>query len=294
MILKLHPIFLDKMWGGTKLGAMYNHESTKIGECWGISGHELYSNLVEDGKFKAKSLRELYSTNRELFGNYQNNDFPILVKYIDAMKDLSIQVHPNDKYALRYEISNGKEECWYILETKPDANIIIGHSANSKKELQNIIKNDNIIDFVNFHKVNANDYFYIPAGTVHAICEGTFLLEVSQSSDITYRLYDYKRMDNGKRRDLHIIKALDVITVPDSKVIKDHRKKYFTFEIISNFGKNTIKADQYGDYISILAGRGFVGNYQTKAGDFFMVTSNHEYHIEGELKYHLSRLVENK
>lgn len=292
MILKFKPILLEKVWGGTKLGQLYNVQSDKIGECWGISGHKSNSNILDDnGRFKGMTLRELYTTNKELFGNYKSDEFPILIKYIDAEKDLSIQVHPDDKYAKKHEKSKGKEECWFILESKKDTKIIIGNSASSKNDILESIKSGKILEKMNSYKIRTNDYFYIPSGTIHAICSDTFLLEVSQSSDITYRLYDYNRLDKGKLRDLHINKSLDVIRIPDIELIKAHQNKYFTFEVFNHKGTKAVIADQYGDYISILDGEGYLGNYPVKSGEFYMVTSKAEYIIEGNIKYHLSKLV---
>lgn len=291
MILKFKPILFEKVWGGRILGIMYNKNNFNLGECWGISGLESQSNIIESGKFSGKTLHYIYQNNRELFGNYKSDEFPILVKYIDAEKDLSIQVHPNDEYARKYENSNGKEEYWYILRTKNNSKIIIGHSANSKDEIKNSLKEDTILDKVNIHDIKDDDYFYVPSGTLHSICSGTFLLEVSQSSDITYRLYDYKRLSNIKERELNVDKALDVINIPDTSLIEKHRNKYFTFDIKINQGSKIEKSHKYGDYISIIEGEGFFGNYRIKAGDFLMVSSNQKYRIEGSLKYQLSTLL---
>jgi len=291
MIIKLKPILIEKVWGGSRLGLMYNSKSNKIGECWGISAHKSNSNIIEDGQFKGITLRELYNSNRQLFGGYESDEFPILIKYIDAKSDLSIQVHPDNAYATINENSNGKEECWYILESRPETKILIGHSANSKEEIRSMIEKGKVLEITNFYNIKPNNYFYIPTGTVHAICAGTFLLEVSQSSDITYRLYDYNRLDKGVKRELHINKSMDVIKVPDNKLILEHKNNHFTFEIINNIGVSSTKAHQFGDYISILEGEGSLGNYRVKVGDFFIVSSNFEYNIEGNLKYHLSRLV---
>lgn len=291
MFIKLKPILIEKVWGGSRLGLMYGNKSNKIGECWGISAHKSNSNIIETGHFKGITLRELYNSNRSIFGDYKSEEFPILVKYIDAKNDLSIQVHPDDEYATLNENSNGKEECWYILEAKSNTKIIIGHSAKSIEEIKNQIEQQNTLNIVNSYNIKPNDYFYIPSGTIHAICADTFLIEVSQSSDVTYRLFDYNRLDNGILRDLHIDKSLDVIRIPDNNLITKHKEKYFTFDIVDNIVSNTKKAHKYGDYISIIDGEGYFDEYFVKAGDFFMISSNSEYHIQGNIKYHLSRLI---
>jgi mannose-6-phosphate isomerase len=286
MILKLKPIFIEKIWGGNRF-----HQEN-IGECWGISGHKSNSNEVETSSiYEGLTLRELFLNHKELFGNYPSDEFPILVKLIDSKENLSIQVHPDDEYARTVENSQGKEECWYILNTKADTKILIGNSFDSKEELKQSINDDTILDYIKEYDIKSGDYFYIPAGTVHAICKDTYLLEVSQSSNITYRLYDYNRLDNGKLRELHIDKASDVIKVPDIDLIKEHQNKYFTFEVIDNTGSHSSLADQYGDYISILEGEGYLGNFKVHAGEFYMVSSKSDYRIEGKMKYHRSRLL---
>jgi mannose-6-phosphate isomerase len=149
-----------------------------------------------NGPYKGQTLRDLYNNHRELFGHYKNEEFPIIVKYIDAKEDLSIQVHPDNDYALKHENSLEKEECWYILDAKADTEIIIGHREKTKDEIRRNLNKD-ILNILNYYPIKANDYFYIPQGTVHAICHDTFLIEVSQSNDITYRFYDYDRLDHG-------------------------------------------------------------------------------------------------
>lgn len=291
MILKLKPILLEKIWGGTKLGEMYQQEGQSFGECWGISAHKTYSNQILEGEFAGQTLRDLYTFHRSLFGNYSADEFPILVKLIDAAHDLSIQVHPDDSYAKAHEHSHGKEECWYILDADKNTQILIGHSAKTTNEIKHKIQMNDLLSIINTYHIKPKDYFYIPAGTIHAICAGTFLLEVSQSSDITYRLYDYDRLDHGKKRDLHINESLDVIRVPDENVIRKHQNKYFKFELIEQHHDCTVEADQYGDYITILEGQGFIDDFEVKKGDFFMISSHHSYRMTGTLTYHRSRLI---
>ena len=248
MILKLEPILFDKIWGGNKLKDDYNYNASKTcGEAWGISAHKNGSNKVINGIYKGKTIKELFDTKKELFGNYPGSEFPILVKVIDALENLSIQVHPNNEYA-KESNSLGKEECWYILDTEENTNIIIGNTANNKKEIINAINNNSIENIINELPIKKGDFFYIKAGTVHAINGGTTLLEVQQSSDITYRLYDYNRLQDGKPRDLHLEDALNVITVPDKEVIREHVDTYFNYEIVNNTEKTNYPSAVYGDY----------------------------------------------
>lgn len=289
MIIKLKPIALSKVWGGNNLAKIYNIDQDKIGEIWGISGHKSYSNEIVNTEYQGLTLRTLFQKYKMLFGNYPYDEFPILCKIIDASSDLSVQVHPQDSYANKHEQSFGKDECWYILDAKENTRIQIGHRALSKYELKDAIKNQNIEDMLQYHVVKKGDYFYIPSGKVHAICKDTTLLEISQSSDITYRIYDYSRLDQGRLRELHIEKSLDVISFPDTPLLLQHKDEFFNFEIIETNNK-TYQANHYGDYIYIIKGNGFIDNQKIQAGDFIMVTSLSKYQFSDYFKIALISL----
>ena len=292
MILKLKPIFYEKVWGGDKLNTQYNYDcSKKTGEAWGISAHKNGSSIITNTVHKGKTLRELYKSNRELFGNYTLDEFPILIKVIDANKDLSIQVHPDDRYARKHEDSLGKTECWYILDTEPNTNIVIGHNAKSLDEFKKHVKNNDFESIINRFPINKKDSFNIYAGTIHAICKGTLLLEIQQSSDVTYRLYDYNRLSNGRLRELHLDKALDVIKFPDSILAKEKPKHLFDFHILNNQGVSEHRSDKFGDYIFIINGEGQFNNINVKKGDFLIVTSNDDYLINGNIEYFKSKIA---
>lgn len=283
MIIRLEPIPLTKVWGGDKLSNMYNFSLSNIGEIWGISAHKSNSNKIINGPFKGLTFRELYTKHREYFGHYPTREFPLLFKVIDAKGDLSVQVHPDNDYASIHENSYGKDECWYILDADNDSKIQIGHKAKNSDEINKAIINNTLEETLEYHSINAGDYYYIPSGKIHAICKNTTLLEVSQSSDITYRLYDYNRLDNGKLRDLHLDKALDVINIPDTINMVEHDNKYFSFEIINI--KNDIRlSHKYGDYIYIIEGNGYINDEKVIKGDFLVITSNTKYIVEGDLK----------
>jgi len=236
------------------------------------------------------TFREFYSNYREYFGNYNKDEFPILFKIIDTKADLSVQVHPQDEYALKYENSYGKDECWYILEARDDAIIQIGHKAIKKNDFLHSIHSDKVEDILKYLKVHSNDFFYIPSGKVHSICKNITLLEVSQSSDITYRIYDYNRLDNGFLRELHIDKSLDVITIPDDKLMVTHYEKYFSFEIITISNEN-FTANIYGDYLYVIEGVGKINTDFISKGDFLVITSLSEYKVEGKIKLALIRIL---
>ena len=151
----------------------------------------------------------------EVFGKVDSDRFPLLIKIIDAKDDLSIQVHPDDDYAKVHENGSlGKTECWYILDCKKNATIVIGHNSRTKEELSRMIHEGKWSEFIREIPIKKGDFLQIDPGTVHAIKGGTLILETQQNSDITYRVYDYGRLSNGKPRELHIDKSIDVITVP--------------------------------------------------------------------------------
>lgn len=231
------------------------------------------------------SLRQLYQQQRQLFGNYPKPEFPILIKVIDAMDDLSIQVHPDDDYAKEHENSYGKTECWYILDTEPNTDIIIGHKVKDSAAFIEAMENQHLEAIINKFPIKKGDLFNIYAGTVHAICKGTLLLEIQQSSDVTYRLYDYNRLDKGKLRELHVDKALDVIRFPDNKLAEKKPTHLFDFEILKQDLTSSRLADIYGDYIFVLEGEGYFDDVKVKKGDFIFVTSKAQYEVRGHLQY---------
>lgn len=216
MIL-LNPVFKQMIWGGSRLRDEYGYDipGDNTGECWAISAHPQGDCVVALGEYAGMHLSELWDNHRALFDNAEGDMFPLLVKMIDAQSDLSIQVHPDDVYAKEHENGSlGKMECWYILDCDEDATIIIGHHANTKQELEEMVHGGRWKEFIREIPVKKGDFFQINPGCVHAIKGGTLILETQQNSDITYRLYDYDRLQDGKPRELHIRQSLDVITVP--------------------------------------------------------------------------------
>ena len=218
----MEPLFLngvlqEKIWGGQKLKDEYGYDipSDKTGEFWAISAHKNGVTTVKNGEYKGLALDALWKNNRELFGNQEGDVFPLLTKIIDAQNDLSVQVHPDDVYGLEHEGELGKTECWYILSAEPGSTIIYGHTAETQDELRELIATGNWNELLHEVEVEAGDFFYVPSGTVHALGSGVMVLETQQSSDTTYRLYDYDRTDDdGNLRDLHIEQSIDVTTVP--------------------------------------------------------------------------------
>lgn len=206
----------EKIWGGTKLRDEFGYEipSDKVGEYWAISAHPNGVSTVKNGRFAGQKLDTLYAGHRELFGNRSEPVFPLLTKILDANDWLSVQVHPDDAYGLKHEGELGKTECWYIIAADEGAEIIYGHNAKSKEELREQIESKNWDQLLTKVKVKAGDFFYVPSGTMHAIGSGILILETQQSSDTTYRVYDFDRKDDaGNLRELHLEKSIDVLNI---------------------------------------------------------------------------------
>jgi mannose-6-phosphate isomerase len=224
--LKFQPVLKDKIWGGTKLQKIFNKQtdSDKLGESWELSGYENDESVITNGFLTGNSLTELIEIYMgDLIGDKVYDKFgltfPLLFKLIDANDNLSIQVHPGDEAAAERHNSFGKTEMWYVVDADPGAELIIGFTKDcDKEEYLDALENGDIENILQKVPVTKGDVFFIPAGLVHAIGKGVVVAEIQQSSDITYRIYDYKRTDDqGNERELHTEEALDVINFAASK-----------------------------------------------------------------------------
>ena len=216
--LFIQAVLQDKIWGGTKLKDIYHFDilSQTTGEAWVISAHPNGdSPILSPQEFAGQSLSQVYQENPDLFGPNPPEKFPLLVKILDAKADLSVQVHPDDTYGLSHESELGKTECWYILDAQPGAQIIYGHQAHDAKEFKQLVDQGDWDQLLTKVPVKTGDFFYVPAGTIHAIGAGITILETQQNSDTTYRVYDYDRPDHeGKLRPLHLKDSLAVTRFP--------------------------------------------------------------------------------
>lgn len=218
--IKLKPVFKEIVWGGNRLKNDYGFESdlNNIAEAWMLCARDDGDNVVENGLFSGKSFKEVVAENKSLLGRKGEKyvEFPLLIKFIDAKSDLSVQVHPDDEYARIHENSYGKTEAWYILDCDEGAQLIYGFKNElSRDEFRKSIEDNTFLENVNKVNVKKGDIFFIKAGTLHAIGGGILLAEVQQNCNTTYRVYDYGRLVNGVPRELHIEKAIDVTdTVP--------------------------------------------------------------------------------
>jgi len=231
--LKFKPVFKDKIWGGQKIRTSLGLDFSPLpncGEAWALSGVSGCQTLISNGFLEGNELNEILEiymdelVGEKVYARY-SNEFPILVKFIDANDWLSIQVHPDDALAARRKIGNGKTEMWYILDADPDAELITGFNRkmNAATYLE-FLKQNRLKESLNFEKVEKGDAFFIPAGRVHALGPGIVLAEIQQTSDTTYRIYDWDRVDNeGKSRKLHTDLALEAI---DFSHVDSYRIKY--------------------------------------------------------------------
>jgi mannose-6-phosphate isomerase class I len=281
MIIQLQPIFKEKIWGGDKIVKTFGYFTTmkNIGECWGISGYPKSESIIKSGPFEGRSLSSLWKEEKHLFGNHPSPAFPILVKIIDAKDDLSIQVHPDDAYAQKFQCS-GKIEWWHIIENDPNSKIIIGHKAKTKEEFLKYVLENQFTELVNYYPIKKNDSFLIRPGTIHSICRGTMLLEIQQSSDITFRLFDYGRLEKGMPRQLHLKEAIDVVSIPDEEVIHDSRNDYFSIEEIHPKGMEI--ASSFGDFLIVMDGQVQIDSVAYPKGTFLVLTCNSDYFLSGQ------------
>lgn len=214
----LHPYFREKIWGGNTLKTDFNFDlpSEKTGEAWVISGHQNgQSTVTYPEEFRGQPFKNLFENNPELFGIEESKEFPLLIKILDAQSDLSVQVHPDDQYAKEHENDLGKTECWYILSAEPGSTIVYGHHAQTEEEFNSLVKENRWDDLLREIPVKAGEFYYVPHGTIHAIGGGITILETQQSSDTTYRVYDYDRKDDqGNGRELHIEDSITVSKIP--------------------------------------------------------------------------------
>lgn len=271
--LQFAPILKERIWGGEKLKTVLNKPiSSKItGESWELSTVEGDVSVVANGELKGKSLTEIIDESpNEILGTAVHarfgKQFPLLFKYLDAREDLSIQVHPNDELAKKRHNSFGKTEMWYIMQADEDARIIVGfkEKSNANEYLENL-KNKTLLSILDDVKVKEGDVFFLETGTVHAIGAGLVVAEIQQTSDITYRIYDFDRVDaQGNTRELHVDLALEAINYDKVDTYRAYSKEtnqsneivdcpYFTTNFIPLDGIDTVnkKGDSFTVYMCI-------------------------------------------
>lgn len=288
-ILFLKPVFKERIWGGKRLQSEFGYEIPfeKTGECWAISAHQHGASIILDGPLKDLPLDQVFHKYRHLFNHLSSDRFPLLTKILDANDDLSVQVHPDDTYGLSVEGELGKTECWYVLDAIEGAEIIYGHTAKTKAQLHEMIEKDQWDDLLIRRKVKKGDFIYVPSGTIHAIGKGILILETQQSSDTTYRVYDYHRQDeSGKERALHIKESIAVTQTPhidpeismktamfgSSTITTLVSNSFFTVEKWDIHDELTLKTNHF-KLMSVIDGYGMINGHSISKGSHFIVTS---------------------
>ena len=302
-ILKLKPSCKDYIWGGQRLAKEYGKEydGDVLAESWELSCHPDGPSMIVNGAHAGKSLKQyIDEQGKSVLGENckRFEDFPILIKFIDAADNLSIQVHPDNQYALQNEGQYGKTEMWYVMDAGKDAFLYYGFQNEiSKEEFEKRIKEDTLLEVLNAAPVRKGDVFFIESGTIHAIGKDILIAEIQQNSNVTYRVYDYGRVGkDGKKRELHIDKAVAVTN--RAPVVKDNRHyphvadcDYFTVDKLNLDGKvmkkmEGVVSEASFESILILDGKGTISNQgetvEYKKGDsFFLPAGSGNYQIEG-------------
>ena len=295
-IEKLFPAFKDYIWGGTKLKDKYSKktELTPCAESWELSFHKDGVTEISDGrKITEAFTKEMLGTNAESF-----SDFPLLIKLIDAKADLSVQVHPSDDYAQRNESSYGKTEMWYIVDADEGAGIYLGFSRDvTDEEFKSAIAQNRLTELLNFYPVKPGESYFIPSGTIHAIGKGCLICEIQQNSNITYRVYDYGRVDKfGKPRELHVDRAIDVTLLNKHErdaMLSDSFlgvSKYFTVKKIDTETDIFVDTKSFAA-LTCVKGSGYVDSEKISQGDTLFVPAGYgKAAIRGEVEIVMTEL----
>lgn len=296
-IIRLNPVLKDYIWGGYRLKDLFGRDNggKKISESWEVSVHPDGLSTYDGGTLAEYLAEHPNAVDRS------GSAFPVLIKYIDAKQNLSVQVHPNDEYARRVEGDNGKTEMWYILRAEAGAGIYCGFRRDTtREEFEKKVAEGTVEDLLNFIPVQTGDCFLIEAGTVHAIGAGCLICEIQQSSNVTYRVYDYNRRDaEGNLRQLHLEKALEVINY---RAFENHTAsgaflgcaggkirlltqcKYFRCRELALDGAFAERAENSFAAVNVLEGEGKIGGCHFVSGDSFFVPCGEQLNIEGKAK----------
>ena len=313
-LIFLEPVFHEKIWGGRELADDWGYKipDGPIGECWAISAHPNGDCKVAGGTFDGKYLSEVWENHREVFGAVPDGrggeaeQFPLLIKIIDAKDDLSVQVHPDDEYAEKNENGSlGKKECWYVLGCKEGGTIVVGQKAKDAVEFQQMVNEGRWSDLLNEVPIHKGDFFQIDPGTIHAIKGGTVILETQQSSDVTYRVYDYDRVQaDGTKRPLHLQQSLDCVdfdlpeitsgevTTPVIGGIQhlEDCDRYMV-DLVTVDGEKTFSAIPTFRCVSVIEGEGTIGGRAVRRGTHLIIPAAYgDATCEGKMRLIVSRV----
>lgn len=294
-ITKTIPAFKDYIWGGTKLKTEFhkNVDLDRVAESWELAAHKDGTSGFDGESF---SLADLFENHRELIGTNARKfeRFPMIIKLIDAKNNLSVQVHPSDEYALKNENSYGKTEMWYVVEAEEGAGLYVGFNRDvTEKEFRTLIAENRLQEVLNFIPVKPGEWFFIEAGTVHAIGKGVVIAEVQQNSNLTYRLYDYGRVGaDGKPRELHVEKGVKVSKLTAYTPDKRTSCEYFSCESIALSGSRAFTADQTSFVALVLmdGSLSVAGKTYQKGDTVFVPAGYGDFTLEGEAKFVLVRV----
>lgn len=288
-LLFLNAPLKERIWGGRYFKEVLHltDSDEPIGELWSCSAHPEGESLIAEGLYQGQRLSQVYREHPELFAYPREKEFPILVKLIQTEDLLSVQVHPDDAYALEHEHQQGKTEGWLILGRREDSSIVIGHKAKDAAELRQFVRSDDYGNLLNYRGVEVGEFYPIPSGTIHALGKGLLLLEIQQSSDVTYRFYDYHRKDkNGAERELHVQKALDVAScspyeepILNCRNIDDGilwKNAYFTVSVKRVSGECRISSRNSYKIVSVAEGSLKAEHRPLHLGESFIVTASEE------------------
>ena len=313
-LIFLEPVFHEKIWGGRKLADDWGYKipDGPIGECWAISAHPNGDCRVGGGSFGGMALSELWREHRELFGAVPDgrggeaSEFPLLVKILDARDDLSVQVHPDDAYAAAHENGSlGKKECWYVLGCGEGGSIVVGQRAKDAAEFRRMVDEGRWGELLNEVPVREGDFFQIDPGTVHAIKGGTVILETQQSSDVTYRVYDYGRVQaDGTTRPLHIEQSVECVdfsakapvsgevTAPVIDGIQHLADTdRYVVDLVEVDGEKAFSAIPTFRCVSVIEGEGEAEGRPVRRGDHFIVPASFgDATLTGKMRLIVSRV----
>lgn len=291
-MLILKPISKERIWGTPRLHEYSGDKDImKIGSIYSLSAIKEISNDIIGGDFIGDNLYNVVKNNSEIFGLKEGETYPLIISFTACDDNLSVQVHPGDEYARKHPLGNyGKSESWYFIEPPKNEWIYSGTLVDNKNIIAQLIKNGEYEKVVGKEKVKKDDLVFIPASTLHALTEGSLVYEIQQSTDITYRFYDYDRIDyNGKKRELHLDKAINALNI-NKNVRKNKLKENETYieepyGIIKKEIKDIFRNDNnIAVVITILEGNGKINGEEVFKGYSIIVLPNEEVKIQGELQ----------
>ena len=306
-LLFLKPVFRENIWGGDRLAFEFGYEIPGVhtGECLAAGAYPGYEIRVDRGTYEGVSLENLWKEHRELFGNYASGKFPLNVKLLDAQEDLSVQVHPDEVYAGANENgASGRTKFWYVLACEENQKMILGHYATDKAEFKKAVREKRFEDIFREIPIKKGDFFQIDPGCIHALKKGTMVYEVNEGSEIAYRIYDYDRMREGKKAELHTAQAIEVTRCPHEDPIltpKVQKLSHGTFTEYVNCpsyrvirlelmdGGYDFKESDAFAVASVVEGSGTLDGVRIRKGNHFIIPYQYgSFRIEGNLELMIS------